>query len=138
MHSYEAEVRLLLSDTPTLRRATFLITRHHGGPSSKDVVLFDQPLRLAHPVAAPFQPGFLTSNHTFNNTTAWATRTLFAVISILMMGETSITKNATNIKLHAQSSMERKARKEHFSKFGSMTFQMQSCQSQERRIDCEM
>src|SRR5258706_3657757 len=29
----------------------------------------------------------------------------------IMMGETSITKKATNIKLHAQCSMERKARK---------------------------
>ena len=32
----------------------------------------------------------------------------------IIMGETSITKKATNIKLHAQNSMERKARKVHF------------------------
>ncbi|SRR5258706_11040543 len=65
---------------------------------------------IPHPVAARL----FNSNLTFNNKTAWVTRTLFAVIYILMMGETSIIKKATNIKLHAQNSMERKARKVHF------------------------
>ena len=34
--------------------------------------------------------------------------------SSMTMGETSITKKATNIKVHAQNSMERKARKVNF------------------------
>ena len=82
---------------------------HVGNPGT-----FVTHRQAAHPVAAPFQPGFSTSNLTFNNKTVWVTRTLFAVIYILMMGETSITKKATNIKLHAQNSMERKAREVHF------------------------
>ena len=56
----------------------------------------------------------------------------------IIMGETAITNKATNIKLHTQRSMERKARKVHFSKFGSMRFQKQCRRSQERRIDYEM